>query len=170
MKKILPLFLFIFLFTVPVERAQALDPKVKAFAIITTYGTVGGALLGFASLAFQDNSRVIAQGASLGLYAGIAFGTYVITSHRNSRNRTYQDPYQDPVRDDNPPPGYDSGFGDEGGGGFGAPIPREEDRGGFFGSGQRTLEVRQDSYQDFKHKKGRGRSLPFYMNLMSLRF
>ncbi len=171
MKKILSLVLFIIIFALPSHKAHALDPKVKAFAIITTYGTVGGALLGFASLAFQDNSRVVAQGASLGLYAGIAFGAYVITSHRNSRNQPYQDSYQPPARDDNPPPGYDSGFGDDGGGGgFGAPVPREEDRGGFFGSGQRTLEVRQDNYRNFKYKKGRGNSLPFYMNLMSLTF
>ena len=67
----------------PTKEAQAIEPKTKAFLVMCAYGTVGGALLGFASMAFGTNSRAIAQGASLGLYAGIIFGGYVISSHRD---------------------------------------------------------------------------------------
>ena len=45
------------------------------------YGVVGGALLGTASLAFGSGGRSIAKGASLGLYAGLIFGGYVILSY-----------------------------------------------------------------------------------------
>ena len=45
------------------------------------YGVVGGALLGTASMAFGSSSRSIAVGASLGLYGGLLFGTYVILSY-----------------------------------------------------------------------------------------
>ena len=94
MKKLLTLFLALTLSTsilVP-SRAQADIPaKAKAFLTISGYGAAGGALLGFASMAFGTNSRAIAQGASLGLYAGILFGTYVLVSHHQIRYGTYDD-------------------------------------------------------------------------------
>ncbi len=64
--------------------ASLMDPKTKAFLVICSYGTVGGALLGLASMAFGQSSRAIAQGASLGLYSGILFGAYVVMSHDQS--------------------------------------------------------------------------------------
>lgn len=73
------------------QSAGALDPKTKAFLIICGYGTVGGALLGLASMAFGQESRAIAQGASLGLYSGILFGAYVIYTHNQDRPVT-EDP------------------------------------------------------------------------------
>lgn len=172
MKRFILLALVVSVFVLPLNKAQALEPKAKAFAIICTYGTVGGALLGFASMAFGSSSRVIAQGASLGLYAGIAFGAYVITSHRNRGNQSEViDPYQEPRIPQGPPPGYNnSTFGNEdNGGGFGAPVPQEEP-GGFFGSPQRTLEANEREFSTFKHKKGRVESLPIYFNLMDVRF
>ncbi len=45
------------------------------------YGVVGGALLGTASLAFGTGGRSIAKGASLGLYAGLIFGGYVLFNY-----------------------------------------------------------------------------------------
>ena len=165
MKKFLTLAILLSIFIVPVNDAHALKPKAKAFAIICTYGTVGGALLGFASMAFGTDSRVIAQGASLGLYAGIAFGAYVITSHRNP-NQPVENNYQEPEL---PPPGYNPGFGGQDSGGFGAPPPREEP-GGFFGSPQRMLEENDIEYSNFKHKKGRVESLPIYFNLLHVKF
>lgn len=55
--------------------------KMREFMISVTYGTLAGALLGGASLAFTsspgDHMSRIAKGASLGLYAGIALGIYV---------------------------------------------------------------------------------------------
>jgi hypothetical protein len=62
------------------------------------YGAGGGALLGAASMAFGSSVKAIPQGASLGLYAGILFGTYVLVSHHNKRYGAYEDnssPYQD---------------------------------------------------------------------------
>ncbi len=63
-----------------------MDPRVKALGAMALYGTVGGALLGTASLAFGTSGRAPAVGASLGLYAGILFGTYVVASHYYKRN------------------------------------------------------------------------------------
>lgn len=66
----------------PVREAKAdMDPKVKALATMAAYGTISGALLGTASLAFGTDGRSVAIGASLGLYAGLLFGTYVIVTH-----------------------------------------------------------------------------------------
>jgi len=80
------------LFTFKPEVARAEMPaKPRAFLTIVGYGTVGGALLGAASTAFGTSGRAIAQGASLGLYAGILFGTYVLVSHHNKRYGTYDD-------------------------------------------------------------------------------
>jgi hypothetical protein len=64
------------------RQAQAqIDPRAKAMATMALYGTVGGALLGTASLAFGTKGRSVAIGASLGLYAGLIFGSYVVVSH-----------------------------------------------------------------------------------------
>ena len=58
-----------------------MDAKMKALGMIALYGTIGGALLGTASLAFGTKPRAIFQGASLGLYAGLIFGSYIVISH-----------------------------------------------------------------------------------------
>jgi hypothetical protein len=73
------------IFTVS-SNSFALDPKVKTVALMSTYGTIGGALLGTASLAFGAKGRAIPIGASLGLYAGLIFGTYVIVTHEMKKN------------------------------------------------------------------------------------
>lgn len=61
--------------------AFALDPRLKILGTMAGYGVVGGALLGTASMAFDTGPRSIAKGASLGLYAGLLFGGYVILSY-----------------------------------------------------------------------------------------
>jgi len=177
MKKfILPLIIFVSLIT-PVNKANALDAKGRAFLVICTYGTVGGALLGFATMAFGTNSRAIAQGASLGLYAGIAFGSYIIASHKRPGE-------VEPVYDNAPPPpGFGTGgFGNSqmnnpmGGNppdsGFGSPAPPPQDGGGFFGGGQRAFEISEDLVYNFKlkNKKGRDFSMPIYLNLVNMTF
>ncbi len=57
------------------------DPG-REFMMSVTYGTLAGALLGTASLAFTDKPgdklQRIARGASLGLYFGILLGLYVV--------------------------------------------------------------------------------------------
>ncbi len=65
-----------------VPQAQAEVPvKGKVMMSMALYGTGGGALLGFASMAFGAKPISIARGASLGLYAGILFGGYIILSY-----------------------------------------------------------------------------------------
>ena len=92
MKQILVIMFIVFFSFAPLMHVQAqaqntstsgplLSPETKAFLIMCGYGTVGGGLLGLASLAFGGGARNIAQGASVGLYAGILFGAYVIYSH-----------------------------------------------------------------------------------------
>lgn len=77
-------------------------PKVKAFLVVSGYGAAGGALLGLASMAFGSSGRAIAQGASLGLYAGMIFGAYILMTH-GEYNNNYQ-PYDEFQRD------YDAKF------------------------------------------------------------
>lgn len=54
----------------------------REFIMSVTYGTLAGTLLGVASLAFEDKPsnklQNVARGASLGLYAGILLGLYVV--------------------------------------------------------------------------------------------
>lgn len=55
---------------------------MKEFVTSCTYGVLAGTLVGAASLAFTDvpgdNLNNIARGASIGLYAGILLGAYVV--------------------------------------------------------------------------------------------
>lgn len=66
---------------------RADDDKSKEFLTSAAYGTLVGALVGAASLAFVDNPgddlQRVAKGASLGLYAGIALGIYVTQFYEN---------------------------------------------------------------------------------------
>ena len=79
MARLLLFFSLIFFFRPP--HAEAMPAKLKAVLTCAGYGTVGGALLGTAAMAFGAEPRAIAVGASLGLYAGLIFGSYVILSH-----------------------------------------------------------------------------------------
>lgn len=185
MKKFLVVILIFSFLAIPSKNAHAMSAKGKAFLIICTYGTVGGALLGFASMAFGTNSRAIAQGASLGLYAGIGFGSYVIASHNKGGSTEPDYPVDQP-----PPPGYGpdpygapGAFGAPANGGYGAPQdpgyggggygaqPEQEPAGGFFG-GQRYLEITDDMVFNYKlrNKKGRDFSPPVYLHLVNMQF
>jgi hypothetical protein len=86
--------------------AFAIDPKLKILGTMTGYGVVGGALLGAATMAFGTSGRAIAKGASLGLYGGLIFGSYIILNYEikkrgfndGSRENYYPDsrsPYED---------------------------------------------------------------------------
>ena len=72
--------IFLLLF-VPLNSSMALDPKTGTIVLNAAYGTVGGSLLGVASLAFGGRGKLVAKGASIGLYMGLAFGVYVVASH-----------------------------------------------------------------------------------------
>lgn len=139
------------------EPARAEMPaKTRAFLTIVGYGTVGGALLGAASTAFGTSSRAIAQGASLGLYAGILFGSYVLVSHHNKRYGTY---------DDNSSPYSNSTdiYSEEGGSGDGAGN-------GFFDRHRDLLIKVQEQSLSHGYKK-RGSTLPpLQINLLQLQF
>lgn len=68
-------------------KAFELDPRVKTFLIMNAYGAVGGLLLGTATLAFDAPGRAPFIGASLGLYAGLIFGSYVVVTHKIEEDR-----------------------------------------------------------------------------------
>lgn len=131
--------------------------KAKAFLTIVGYGTAGGALLGAASMAFGNSTRAVAQGASLGLYAGIIFGSYVLISHHNKRQGKYEDsssPYQESrdIYGDE----YDANDGGSDAGGAGS--------GGFFDRIQ-TMEVKFAP-----SKKAAVELPPLYLNLVQYNF
>lgn len=61
--------------------AADVDPRLMVVGSLALYGTIGGALLGAASLAYNTKPRAIAMGASIGLYVGLLFGGYIVLSH-----------------------------------------------------------------------------------------
>ena len=75
--------ILVFLFTLIFSSVSAwgFNPKVKTIGLNAAYGAIGGGLLGISSLAFGAQGRVVAKGASLGLYFGLAFGAYVVVTH-----------------------------------------------------------------------------------------
>ncbi|MES2857242.1 MAG: hypothetical protein V4692_15340, partial [Bdellovibrionota bacterium] len=58
------------------------EGTMREFVLSCSYGVLAGTLVGAATLAFSDkpgdNLNKIARGASLGLYAGIALGLFVM--------------------------------------------------------------------------------------------
>jgi hypothetical protein len=56
--------------------------ELRDFLMSCAYGTAAGALVGLATLAFSEdpskNFSNVAKGASLGLYAGIGMGLYMV--------------------------------------------------------------------------------------------
>ncbi|MBF0313320.1 MAG: hypothetical protein HQK52_07880 [Oligoflexia bacterium] len=83
--------------------AGGMDPRVKIILTMSGYGAVGGALIGAATMAYGTGFRAVAVGASLGLYAGLAFAGYVLTSHYYNKQAStggpvsVSNPYQDMV-------------------------------------------------------------------------
>lgn len=159
MRKIVSSFLVVLVLSAVVQPRQAraqMPAKARAFLTITGYGAGGGAILGAASMAFGQSSRAIAQGASLGLYAGIIFGTYVLVSHHQRRYGGYDD-YASPY-------GQASDvYGDE----------YETDQGGGRDDGGRDsffdrYEVLQEKFHG-QNKKGTSLP-PIYFNLLQYNF
>lgn len=155
--------LFTFTMLKPGEARAEMPVKAKAFLTIVGYGAAGGALLGAASMAFGTSSRAIAQGASLGLYAGILFGTYVLVSHHNKRYGSYDDsssPYHESSDI------YTDEYQDDEGGSAGG----DEGRGGFF----ERMQVLQEKFHGEAFSLGgkkRGSSLPpLQLNLIQYNF
>ena len=146
-----------------------MDPRVKALGTMALYGTVGGALLGTASLAFDSNGRSVAKGASLGLYTGIIFGSYVVISHALKQRRM-----NNPTQDENYYPDSDSSYEDQGPTSlFGAPesrLPLQK-------KGQMWSAVRELSdYREFSVSQNnivntdRNRRLDFFLPVINMQF
>ena len=147
--------------TAQAQAQGGIPPRAKAFLMVSGYGAAGGALLGLASMAFGTSTRAIAQGASLGLYAGLLFGTYVLVSHAQRQNRGSYDnstPYQDDG-------GYDGDYGEG--------ESKDSSGGGFFDSSydqqsSKTFTTAAN-YQTMETKKG-STLPPFQINVFSYTF
>lgn len=140
------------------KKAQAEIPaKARAFLTITAYGAAGGALLGAASLAFGTSTRAIAQGASLGLYAGLIFGTYVLVSHhQRTKYARYDDDYS-PYRRSNEL--YNSDYDSSRGG-----SDTSSGGGGGFFDRHQAIQTK------FNYKQKGGSLPPIYVNLLNYQF
>ena len=165
MKKLLIIFaIFLGLqILVPAQEAKAqMDPRITALGSMALYGASGGLLLGTAALAFDAPGRSPFIGASLGLYAGILFGSYVVITHAIKKHRlenpgagdeeyypeTPNSPYETPFSGD----GYDEGG---------------------YGEGQYKLDptVKESPTRSFGPNWSKGRySVPIYLNLLNISF
>ncbi len=165
MRNIVSLFLVLAIsFTLVPRRAEAEVPaKAKAFLTIAGYGAGGGALLGLASMAFGTSSRAVARGASLGLYAGILFGTYVLVSHHQKRYGNYEDS-SSPYRNSTDIYGDDYQE-DEGGSG-----EEGSSRGGFFDRIQVMNEADYNYRFTFGSTKTKNYVPPIKMDIIQYNF
>ncbi|MBC7714990.1 MAG: hypothetical protein H7177_16710 [Rhizobacter sp.] len=121
------------------------DPKLKMMATMAGYGVVGGALLGTATLAFGAGGRSIAKGASLGLYAGLIFGGYIIFNYE-MKKRGYQESKGDYYPESNSP--YEN-----------------NDRGSI-----EKVELQDYRLAQFENKKDPKSDPLFFMNFLKMEF
>lgn len=156
--------LFTLTFVAPREARAEMPVKAKAFLTIVGYGTAGGAILGAASTAFGTSTRAIAQGASLGLYAGIIFGTYVLVSHHNKRYGSYDD-NSSPYAESNDI--YSDEYQDEEGGGS---NNDEAQKGGFFDRFETIQEKFEGNAFSLGGPKRGTRVPPLKINLIQYNF
>lgn len=74
--------LFLAVMAIMIFSKPASATPMKEFVMSCTYGVLAGTLVGAASLAFTkqpgENLSRVARGASLGLYAGITLGLYIV--------------------------------------------------------------------------------------------
>jgi hypothetical protein len=148
----------------PQEARAEIPVKARAFLTITGYGAAGGALLGLATMAFGNSSRAVAQGASLGLYAGLLFGTYVLVSHHQKQFGSYDDnssPYQESSDI------YGEEYNSEEGGGDSEDSTK---RGGFFDRFQLMQEHVHNQSFTFDSQKRKSALPPIQVNLLQLQF
>lgn len=167
MRKFLCLILALFLSLSvlrPSDARAEMPVKAKAFLTITGYGAAGGALLGLATMAFGNSSRAIAQGASLGLYAGIIFGTYVLVSHHQKSAGSYDDntsPYQESSDV------YGDEYNNEEGG---SDDESSSKRGGFFDRFRVMQEQMYNQSFTFDSVKKKNNFPPIQMNIVEFNF
>lgn len=76
------------------REASSAEP-MRDFVMSASYGVLAGTLVGAATLAFSDkpgdNLNKVARGASLGLYAGILLGLYVVYGVPNQEEAAIRD-------------------------------------------------------------------------------
>jgi hypothetical protein len=74
--------LLIFIVAGSLIPSKAHADSTREFMMSAAYGTLAGTIVGAATLAFSDkpgdNLNKVARGASIGLYAGILLGLYVV--------------------------------------------------------------------------------------------
>lgn len=62
--------------------------ELRTVLMSSAYGAGAGALVGVTALAFSDNPgqnlNLVARGASLGLYAGLAVGIYMVSQNQSN--------------------------------------------------------------------------------------
>lgn len=149
----------------PQEARAEIPVKARAFLTIAGYGTAGGALLGLATMAFGNTSRAVAKGASLGLYAGLLFGTYVLVSHHQKQMGSYED-NSSPYQESNDI--YGDEYNSEEGG---SDSEGEAKRGGFFDRFRVMEEHVHNQSFTFDSQKRKGSTLPpIHMNLIQYHF
>ena len=149
-KRLFLLLNLIFLLMSSRTEAQV-NPRIKTLTVAGVYGVVGGALLGLASLSFGTKARSPFIGASLGLYAGLLFGSYVVGSHAYKRFQ-WANPYLEESSDDS------SSFYEDTGG-----------QGGLFGGGD-FYEYRPSFEMKGWRQKKLIKDIPLRINMLMIQF
>lgn len=161
-RKIIGLVFVLLFGTFSMEESRAeMDPKMKALASMALYGTIGGVLLGTASLAFGTEPRSIAKGASLGLYAGLLFGGYVVVSHVMKKSRDNQPPPQDYYPEEADTPYIDDGDAD-----YGDAAPYDQRWAGYYEYEEASRNVQGNSLTGPKVNSGP----VYFLNLLKYTF
>jgi hypothetical protein len=132
-----------------------LDPRLRVIGTVALYGTAGGSLLGLATLAFEGGGRNIAKGASLGLYAGLIFGGFIVISHYQAKNKPNFNAGEYP--DDGESPYADEEYEDDGAAAGGAEYWRH-------------LPPNRGWWEKKSIGKRKSRTPPIYLNLLKLQF
>ncbi len=109
------------------------------------YGVVGGALLGTATLAFGAGGRSIAKGASIGLYAGLLFGGYIIFNYEMKKRGFGEEQKEDYYPDSS--------------------SPYEEEQ-----SLRRAIDINEYQLAQFDQKKDPKSDPLIYMNFLNYSF
>ncbi len=100
MKKCLSLWLVLSFFLSPLAHAESeslniAGKRAKIIGKAALYGAGGGAIVGLASQVFKKKTKNIFVFTSLGLYAGILLGIYVVSTSRGPTPYEGPDTYED---------------------------------------------------------------------------
>lgn len=79
----------------PEESLNVTGKRVKVVAKSAAFGMVGGLVVGLASQVFEKKTKNIFMFGSLGLYAGILLGIYVVSTSSGPQQYEGPDTYED---------------------------------------------------------------------------